>query len=273
MSIARIQIVIFCLSFPWATSVVIGGEGADLGKLLKEKTPSTVTVKFILKMSMGGMMGEDQEDETEATGVMIDPKGVVLCSNTQLGGFMGMLARMMGEMGSQFSANPTDIKVLVGEDTEGKEAEIVARDTELDLAWIRIKTPPEHPYEFVDLTKSADVEVGQEIVGVRRLGKHFGRVAAAGSGRIGGITSKPRKLFVPTGGISGMLGLPVYRAGGEVVGVLVMQMPDSEDADMMNPAAMLGMLSDMQSLMDGLILPAGEVVKATKRALEKPATE
>ena len=46
---------------------------------------------------MGGM--GDQESDSEVTGVMIDPKGLVLCSNTQLGGFTGIMKQFMGPMG------------------------------------------------------------------------------------------------------------------------------------------------------------------------------
>jgi S1-C subfamily serine protease len=242
---------------------------AEYEKWLAEKSPALVTIKFVLKVQMGGMMGGmgDQESDSEVTGVMIDPKGLVLCSNTQLGGFTGIMRRFMGPMGGSITAAPTDIKVLVGDDTEGLEAKLVARDTELDLAWIRIEEPGDAEFDYCDLSKAATPTIGQRLFAVRRMGKFFDRVTAVSEGRVGGVTTKPRDLYVPAGNLSVGLGLPIFTTDGTVVGVAIMQLPDAEDAEM-NPMSMLGDLFNMQDMMGGLILPAPEVVKATKRALE-----
>lgn len=248
------------------TSVAAPAGPADIPGLARQKGPALVTLKFVLKVS-GPMADGDEESDTEITGVMIDPKGVVLCSNTQLAGFVGMIKKMMGPMGSQINATPTDLKVLVGDDTEGKEAELVARDTELDIAWVRIKDPGDKPFDHIDLTRSAKPEVGQPIAIVRRMGKFFNRVAVVTESRIGGTTSKPRTLYIPSSTMGITLGLPVFSASGELLGVMVSQTPDSDESDF-NPLAMLNMLSDMQDSMTGLILPATEVAKATTRALE-----
>ncbi len=242
---------------------------AEYEKWLAEKSPALVTIKFVLKVKMGGMMGGmgDQESDSEVTGVMIDPKGLILCSNTQLGGFTGMMRRFMGPTGGSITAAPTDIKVLVGDDTEGLEAKLVARDTELDLAWVRIKEPGDAKFDHCDFSNAATPTIGQRLFAVRRMGKFFDRVAAVSEGRVGGVTTKPRDLYVPAGNLWIGLGLPVFNTDGTVVGVGIMQLPDAEDAEM-NPMSMLGDLFNMQDMMGGLILPAPEVVKATKRALE-----
>lgn len=245
------------------------GEGDDYQKFLAEKAPALVTIKFVLKVSMGGMMAGmgDQENETEITAVMIDPKGIALCSNTQLGGFTGIMQRMMGAMGGEITATPTDLKVLIGDDTEGVDAELIARDSELDLAWVRIKEPGDKKFAFADLSNAAKPKMGQRLLTVRRMGKYYARIAVVGEGRIGGVTKKPRDLYVPTGDIGAALGLPVYTESGQIVGVAIMQMPDAEDTEM-NPAAIFSQLGNMQEMMSGLILPAADVAKATRRALE-----
>lgn len=253
----------------WATDRADDGE--TFTKLLKEKTSAIVTVKFTLKVNMGGMFGGgEQENESEVNGVMIDAKGLVLCSNTQLSGFIGMMRQFMGEMGGNITATPTDLKILVGDDTEGRDAEIVARDTELDLAWVRMKEPGDQKYAHVDFSQSAVPKVGQQVYVLRRMGKYFARCAVAADGRIAGTTAKPRDLYVPAGNVGAAYGLPVFLADGNPVGVVVMQVPEGQ-GDASNPMAMLGRLSGMQDMMSGLILPAAEVVKATHRALETAA--
>lgn len=247
------------------------GESEAFSKLLADKSPAIVSIKFVLKISGGAMFGGgDQESESEVNGVLIDAKGLVLCSNTQLAGFVGMMKQFMGPMGAQMSATPTDIKVLVGDDSEGKEAEIIARDTELDLAWVRIKTPGEHPFPFVDFSQSGSAKVGEEVYALRRMGKYFARTTVAGEGRIAGTTVKPRELMVPSGTVGASYGMPVFNTEGKPIGVVVMQVPESEGSDA-NPMALLGRMSGMQDMMNGFILPAAQVVKATKRALETTA--
>lgn len=230
-------------------------------KIVKDRADTLVTVKFVLKMKMGGM--GDQESEEETGGVMIDPAGLVLVSNNQLSGFIGLMRRF--SRGGGISAIPTDIKVLVGDDTEGLEAELLARDTELDLAWIRIKQPGDRVFAAVDLSDSVKPRLGQTLLTIGRLGKFFDRVPAVQELRISAFTAKPRELYLSAGG--GSLGMPVYTTEGGLVGVAVMQMPDSEDSDG-NPFAMLG---EMDSMAGGVILPAPAVVKATARARETAA--
>jgi S1-C subfamily serine protease len=239
---------------------------ADYQKVLQDKGPAFVTIKFVLKMKMGGM-GESETD-TEITGAMIDPKGVVICSNTQLGGIAGF----MRSMGREMSATPTDIKVLIGEDTEGLEAKVMARDTELDLAWVQIKEPGEKKFDYVNLKEGAEGKVGQPVVSVRRMAKYFDRVTVIGESRLAGVTKKPRKLYVPTLPLTSNLGLPVFTPEGKVLGVAVLQMPSDEDEED-SPAAMFSRMSSMQEMMSGMILPAADVIDATQRARQTAATQ
>jgi len=233
-------------------------DAAAYKKLMDEKAPALVTVKFVLKLS--GRFG-DRETDSETTGVMMSADGMLLCSNTQLSG----PSRFFGG-GS--SATPRDIKVLIGDDQEGVEAELIARDTELDLAWIRIKQPREEPYSFIDFAKPKEPALGEKLLMVRRLAKYFDRAPIVAEGTCSGIIEKPRKLFVPGGDFEANFGLPVFDAAGEIVGVTVLQMPTQEGGDI-NPMQ----LSGMRDLVIGFILPASEVVKATERAMMVLADE
>lgn len=254
--------------------VAAAGESDDYQNLLAERAPALVTVKFVLKIKMGGFMGPmgDQESENEITGIMINPQGLVLCSNTQLGGFAGMMRQMMGSRGGEFSATPTDIRVLVGADTEGVDAEVIARDTELDLAWVRITDPGDKTFTYVNFSDAAEPSIGQRLVAIRRMGKYFARSAVIAEGRMGGKTNKPRNLYIPTGDLRGVLGLPVYTQSGQVVGVTILQMPDAQDMGG-NPMGMMRNISSMQDMMAGLILPAADVVKATQRAVQSAESD
>lgn len=233
------------------TSAVRADEGAMLRDAATKFAAPFVTIKFVLKME--GQFG-DRENETEATGVMIEPDGLVLASSSQLG-----TPRFMRQFGN---ARPTDLKVLIGDDTEGLPATVMARDTELDLAWVKLKEPSKKKLEYMDLTKSGKPQVGDSLVFLRRMGKYFDRAVTVGQFRVAGKTTKPRELIVPGGGASLEPGLPAFTAQGEVVGFVVLQLPDAEELES-NFGAFAGLGRDIGS---GLILPTADVIKATERA-------
>lgn len=234
-----------------------GEDKVDHAAFVAARTPSLVTVKFVMKIKMGGM--GDREQEGEITAVMIDPKGVVLCSNTQLGGISAAMRRMMQ---TDISVVPSELKILIGDDDEGIDAVLVARDSELDLAWVKIKDPGDRKFDAVDLADSATAKIGQRLITLRRMGKFFARTIVVGEGIVGGVTTKPRHLFIPTGNLGSALGLPVYTGAGKLLGVTIIQMPDSAD---------MGQFSQDSAAL--VILPAADVVKATKRALASVESE
>jgi len=239
-----------------AVSPARGDDVAIFKKLLEQRGPSVVTLKFVLKIKGGG--GE-QESETEISGVMIDPKGLVICSGTQTGGFNESMRRRIGR-GGDFSVTPTDMKVLIGDDSEGVEAKIVARDTDLDLAWVQITKPADKPYDYVDLSKGPSARPGEEAFVVRRMDKFFDRAEVISEGWIAGVVKKPRELYVPGGTIGTANGLAAFNANGDPLGFLIMQMSDEDESRSARGAS------------GTFILPNTEVIKATQRARESAAS-
>ncbi len=230
---------------------------ADAMKSLAEnRAGALITLKFVLK----GMGDADMEMEIEAPGVMIEKTGLVLVANTYLGGFMS-------RFGGGPTPTPTDIKVLVGDDTQGVEAKMIAKDGELDLAWIQINEPAADGYSFISFDHAANPEIGDAIFGVRRMGKFFDRATLVSESRICGTTKKPRKLYFDTTGNAISMGHPVYDATGTVVGVGTMVMPDQDEME-----GLRGMFSAQEDFRTGMILSAEEVVKATARAKEVAAS-
>jgi hypothetical protein len=184
--------------------------------------------------------------------------GLVICSNLRTGGMAAMLGGRGGTM------TPRDIKVLVGEDTEGVAAKLIARDSELDLAWVKVnedKLPKDHPFAFVDFSKSAAVEVGDTLVTVARLGKFFDRASFSHDTRALGMIKKPRKLIYAH---TEDYGAPAFAASGDPVGVVIFQTPSREDME--------GGEGGDQERGGLVILPGAEVIAATVKAKEAAAS-
>jgi len=241
-------------------------EGALYKSIIDKVSPAMVTIKMVLKLEGAGAGGDEAQD-AEVTGLMIDTKGMILVSNTMIGGMMKM-----------FTITPTNIKVLFEDDDAGAEgisARLVARDSELDLAWFQIddEKAKDRVFKPIDLASGAPAAMGDTIYTPRRMDKFFDRVSFISEGRIGGLTTKPRAMVVPTG-FQVDPGGPVFGADGKLLGVGAIILPGEEDMDVNNFREIYGRTGP-------LILPASEVRSATERAREiaakpvepKPAEE
>lgn len=231
-------------------------------QIMDNAGPALVTIKFVLKVEGGGseMMAGLNDQEMETIGLLIDGKGLVVCSNLQMGGFYSMMSRGQGP-----TVTPSDVKVLIGDDTEGKKATVLTRDTELDLAWVKLDEASATELKHVDMDKGATANAGAKVYLLQRMGKFFDRALSVSEGKVTGTTEKPRKLLAVTKTMAASredLGMPVFNGAGTVVGMVVLQIPDPESRE-----------GDTTGELGGgpMILPAAEVVKATKRALEAAA--
>jgi len=241
----------------------------DFKRLVSERAGGIVTVKYILAVSIGGAQGNiEQESESEMTCVMANADGMVMCSNNQLTGFINIIKQLAGSTGQKFSATPKNLEVIAGPKAASYEAQIIARDSELDIVWIQIKNAGDIQFEHIDFSAGKVADVGDAYVVLRRMGNNFGRAIVASEGRIGGITSKPRTLYIPSTAFAFGGGLPVFTASGDVIGLMVTQLPDSGVKSASMSTIFGSGLANAQDALSGLILPAAEVARATARAME-----
>lgn len=233
---------------------------AEAKRFVDEKAPAVVTIKYLLKH-------EEGEQEMEVPGLVIDPSGLILASNINMGGMTPAMARAVG--GSP--PTPAEIKILIGDDNEGLEAKVIARDSELDLAWLRLKDPPKSPLASVDLAHPAAIGLGDRVIGLERLGKFFDRAPMLREDRIGAVLSKPRTLYLPASLLLTGFGVPVFDSAGNIAGVSIFLPPDAEDME--GEGGGYGDRRSANFIRRGLILPTAEVASATRRALETAAAD
>lgn len=236
---------------------------------LKQKADALVTLRFVIAMRAPGV---DREADSEITCLGIDPEGLVLCSHTELGGYLEVLARLMGRPGAPISANPKDLEVRIEGQSEGLAASLVARDSDRDLAWVQIANLPEGlSLPSVDLAHAAEPEVGQKLYQVRRLDPFFGSVPVVSESVVAAVVDRPRRLIVPSEPWNGRLGMPAFTADGRLLGLSVTQVPsDEESAAVMGSRSrnLPGQPGREEDMVGGVLLPAADLLKATALARE-----
>lgn len=208
-------------------------EDAIAGReILKNNMAAVVTVQMVVKMSFSAAGGNtnEQESKEEATGTIIRPDGLTVLalsstdpssiSKTLMGG---------GDSNFKMDTQVSDIKLLLHDNTE-IPAEVVIRDVELDLAFIRPLTKPAAPLAFVDMeANQATVELLDRVVTLNRLGRVANRVFSASFEYIDAVVEKPRTYYIPGNDpTSTSQGSPVFRLDGKVVGLFVLRAISSD---------------------------------------------
>lgn len=251
---------------------------ADQGRaIFKKNEHVVVTVQLVIKskFSMGGMGGQSSESRQDITGTVIAPSGltVVSLSATDPAQMMSAVMSGMGGDDSRFKMETelSDVKLLLSDGTE-LPAEVVLRDKDLDLAFIRPKDKPAAPMEALDLSQTGTAALLDQVIALDRLGKAAGRAYAASVERISAVVEKPRLFYVPeTSMTTTTLGAPAFTLDGKFLGLFVMRALKAAGGGGM------GMFSGQANNLAGIIVPAKDILEAAKQvpsagaAASKPA--
>jgi len=264
-----------------AAPLVAADDEAAIDALFKDRAPAIVSVKFVLTISFS-MRGENQKHEqnSEVRGVMIDPSGLVMLANNYFSA-PAQLVAMLRQRGGGVEAAPSAVKVLFGNEAKEHDAVIVARDSNLNVAFVQILDLEKREVACVDLSKPAETKIGAGLLGVTRMGRGFDCAPRFGRVLITGRVEKPRAMWAIATNFDG-LGLPVFDASGGVVGVLAAQ-EGSEGVDdsggggndgvfLLPLAAIQGSIDQARKLAPEKVKKAlAEKEEAAEAPAEKPA--
>jgi len=140
---------------------------------------------------------------------------------------------------------------------DGKElpGDIVLRDKDRDMAFIRLKTKPVVPLTAVDLTAASKPELLDQVIIMSRLSAQANRAVNLDVARISAILEKPQLSYVidTTTDSDYHTGLPVYTLDGKLAGILLQKVSHikGEGFEMLP-----------------IVLPAADVADTAKQALE-----
>ncbi len=217
-------------------------------KVFSEKQDSVVWLSAVAKIAFSAEGGRDpinlpeQETKVEALGTLIDPSGLVVAALSQVDParrFSGReLRRPSGNIKLEAVATLKEFKVIMPDGTE-IPSEIVMKDTDLDLAFVRIKTASKEAkgivFHAIDLKDSAPGKVLDEVVTLSRMEEVLNRAPAVTRGQITTVTKKPREFLRVSGGT---LGCPTFLMDGRVLGITVNRsVKNKTPAEVIIPAA------------------------------------
>jgi hypothetical protein len=255
-------------TFPWLMVMLVAGTACADEKAEKARAvvaryqDAVLVVKLVIKggMSFGGVGGQDRESKKEATGVVIDPSGLVvspLSETDPYGRLEGMLSGLHegGDMNIQVKSELSDVK-LVLPDAREIPAKVVLRDKDLDLAFIRPIEKLAQPMPSVDLAKAADLALLDEGLILDRMPSSYDRAIYALFGRVQAIVEKPRRYYSVEGTT---LGAPVFDLDGQILGINLLT-PNKSSSE-----------TDSLGSMRRMVLPASDILEAAAQAPQADA--
>ena len=229
-------------------SVCAASTSEDARKVFEASKDAVVTVQLVVEVNMTYEGRSDkQEHKSSSNGTVIDLSGLTVVSLSEVDP-SSQMPDMSSEKGS-YSANVTSVKIRTGDGTE-IPADVVLRDPDLDLAFIRPKTAPAKPMVFVDLANASAPLVLDEVLSVGRLGRLTGFAAGATVERVVTVITKPRLFYALT---NARAGGPVFTLDGKVAGIALWRISKNRDEQEE---------SDWQIV----ALPAEAVLKAAQQA-------
>jgi hypothetical protein len=266
-----------------APLLAVGGAPARAADLtsteaLDRIAPAIVSINavFHVKLSFQGQNFIDQELPAPGLGVVVDPSGLIAV------GDIGHLTRALEQGGEGFSMSltPRSLKVTFGGDPKEHEAVLVVRDSALGVAFLQVLDLGDRRLAAIDFTKGGEgPRIGQDLIGVRRLGRGFDYAPEALRLSVGQEITQPRRMWGVRGDFEEH-GLPVFDRAGAPVGLVTFQL-GSEGIDMQ--AMMAGAtpgrlcilpLDVIQRLIEQARKRVPEAVQKARSAKEAaPATE
>lgn len=199
--------------------VAAAGDIAPAGRAVFERYRDTVvTVRVVVSTTFGG---RESESEQEANATLLDADGLAVLALSAIDP-MQMAASFRMSV-DDMSSRVVSMRMILPDGSE-KEADVVLRDKDLDIVFIRLTEKPETPLDYVSLDTVGRPEILDDVVCILQYGRVARRAHGAFIERIEMIVERPR-LFYAMGAhrARDMVCSPVFTMAGEFVGVGAMR--------------------------------------------------
>jgi S1-C subfamily serine protease len=227
-------------------------------KVMEKHKDAIAQVVLVVKamIVIDGRQMSGGEKKIKTNGTVVDPSGITVISYS-LTNPSASRGIDLGEDKPNINLETlvTSAKIVFADGSE-YPAEVVLRDRELDLAFIRPKkTGLNLPY--LKLKTAPQPDVLDEIIALTRLDRFANREPSVHIDRISSIIRKPRVRYVAVTSLES--GCPVFNASGELLGLVLMRPGDVKKS---------GAFSFLDKLAS--VLPCKDIAKVMKQI---PAVE
>jgi S1-C subfamily serine protease len=229
MSLNFILPILFLLALPFHS---LPDEASAARKIFTDKQESVVWLSAVAKISYStdgahdsAINIPDREQKTESLGTIIDPSGLVVTALSSLDPSRDVSGREVrtreGMIKIDANAVLKEVRIILADGTE-IPAELVMRDADLDLAFVKPKAGAKEArgvtYLALDLKNGAQSGVTDDAITLSRTDEVLNRAASVTRGQITSITKKPREFLRATGT---SLGCPTFASDGRLIGIAV----------------------------------------------------
>jgi hypothetical protein len=224
----------------------------------------TLQVGVKINVTMPGRPDQTNETRLDVTATIIDPSGlaVVSLAATDPG---QMIKNVMSSMSPapdprvNVQSQLSDLR-LVLEDGAELPAQVVSRDYDLDLAFVRPVTKPAKPLPSIDLADAGKAQLLDQVLSINRLGNAANKAYAAAAERIAAVVEQPRLFYVPENSVTTTsLGAPAFTLDGKMLGLFVMRSIKAPAST--NAASSVSQKDNVT----GIILPSAEILGASRQ--------
>ncbi len=238
----------------------------DLDKaraIVDEYQSAVVTLSLVIEMSSSySGQTNKRESKTTAVATIIDPSGLAVASLSSIDP-TALQERFMQSDDMKMSSKIIDAKIRQPQGTD-IPVDVVLRDKDLDLAFVRPKSPVATPFKFVDLSAGVPAKLLDQVVSFSKLGQVAGFGTYASIDKVMAVITKPISYYVVEGSCG--VGCPAFSADGKPIGVVVIRSQASSGGD---TESMFGPMGGMLTV----ILPCERIATgAAKAKTAKPAT-
>ena len=200
-------------------------------KVFADRQESVIWISAVAKVSLQAEGSKeavnipDREQKNESLGTLIDPSGLVVTALSTIDPtreYNGREVRTReGTVKIEASVVLKEVRIIMPDGTE-IPAEVVMRDADLDLAFIRIKSGAKEAkgveFKAIDLKNATTVNVADDVVTISRMDEVLNRAPSAAHGQVTSVTKKPREFLRATGA---NLGCPTFAMDGRLVGIAI----------------------------------------------------
>jgi hypothetical protein len=222
--------------------------------LVEQHADAMVTVKFVMSVTNAG---NEQRVEDRTQAVLVSADGLLLVPARAVSVDFSQFGQMTPGQAAPV-ANSSEFRVRLPRSEDWLPADLVTRDAELGLAWLRLRNPPGRLH-FVDLANGQKAEPGMVFFSLARTSDEWGAVPVFRPGLILGETRSPTYRLM----VDGAMGI-AFSHDGKPMGYV-----DVDFAAMMRSNSGTGMGLDMADQVLRLT-PIDKVAAATAQAATLP---